>query len=111
MLESGPFRFRKPLLRDVCDVFRQSSGIFLIHCEVVHAEDFELEDRLTESVPHYIVYNAGTRVLFLYPEVIITPAAHGGAPWSGSGHRMKDACINGWYGGSGGGVACGVGMN
>ena len=71
MLESGPFRFRKPLLRDVCDVFRQSSGIFLIHCEVVHAEDFELEDRLTESVPHYIVYNAGTRVLFLYPEVLV----------------------------------------
>ena len=30
------------------------------------------------------------------------PAAHGGAPWSGSGH-----CIDGWYGG---GVACGVGM-
>ena len=67
MLESGPFRLRKLLLRDVCDVFRQSSGIFLIHCGVVHAEDFELEDRLTESVPHYIVYNAGTRVLFLYP--------------------------------------------
>ena len=71
MLESGPFRLRKLLLRDVCDVFRQSSGIFLIHCEVVHAEDFELEDRLTESVPHYIVYNAGTRVLFLYPEVLV----------------------------------------
>ena len=71
MLASGPFRFRKPLLRDVCDVFRQSYGIFLIHCEVVHAEDFELEDRLTESVPHYIVYNAGTRVLFLYPEVLV----------------------------------------
>ena len=31
-------------------------------------------------------------------------AAHGGAPWSGSGH-----CIDGWYG-DGGGVACGVGM-
>ena len=75
MLESGPFRFRKPLLRDVCDVFRQSSGIFLIHCEVVHAEDFELEDRLTESVPHYIVYNAGTRVLFLYPEVLVIKGA------------------------------------
>ena len=55
MLASGPFRLRKPLLRDVCDVFRQSSGIFLLHCEVVHAEDFEVEDRLTESVPHYIV--------------------------------------------------------
>ena len=55
MLESGPFRLRKLLLRDICDVFRQSSGIFLIHCSVVHAEDFELEDRLTESVPHYIV--------------------------------------------------------
>ena len=71
MLESGPFRLRKLLLRDICDVFRQSSGIFLIHCGVVHAEDFELEDRLTESVPHYIVYNAGTRVLFLYPEVLV----------------------------------------
>ena len=69
MLESGPFRLRKLLLRDVCDVFRQSSGIFLIHCEVVHAEDFDVED--CESVPHYIVYNAGTRVLFLYPEVLV----------------------------------------
>ena len=71
MLASGPFRLRKPLLADVCDVFRQSYGIFLIHCEVVHAEDFEVEDGLTESVPHYIVYNAGTRVLFLYPEVLV----------------------------------------
>ena len=72
MLESGPFRLRKLLLRDICDVFRQSSGIFLIHCEVVHAEDYELEDdQHTESVPHYIVYNAGTRVLFLYPEVLV----------------------------------------
>ena len=71
MLASGPFRLRKLLLADVCEVFRQSSGIFLIHCEVVHAEDFDVEDRLTESVPHYIVYNAGTRVLFLYPEVLV----------------------------------------
>ena len=69
MLASGPFRLRKPLLADVCDVFRQSLGIFLIHCEVVHAEDFDVED--CESVPHYIVYNAGTRVLFLYPEVLV----------------------------------------
>lgn len=53
----------------MADVFHQPSGVYLIHCGVTHAEDYDWE--FAETVPHLIVFNAGTRVLFMYPEVVV----------------------------------------
>ena len=50
-------------------VFRKSAGIFFISAAVFHAEDVDFDG--AESIKHYIVYNAGTRVLYLYPEVLV----------------------------------------
>ena len=50
-------------------VFLQTRGIYLIHAYVTHEEDYEWDD--VELIDHLIVYNAGTRVLFLYPEVVV----------------------------------------
>lgn len=52
------------------DVFHKASGIFVIYTDHYTAEDMENPD-IAEGVGHYIVYNAGTRVLFLNPEVIV----------------------------------------
>lgn len=49
------------------DVFRKKEGVYLIHSYYFHKEDVDFPH--AEPVHHYIVYNAGTRVLFLYPEV------------------------------------------
>lgn len=49
------------------DVFNMTSGIFIVHTYYFHAEDVGFKE--AEPVHHYAVYNAGTRVLFLHPEV------------------------------------------
>lgn len=48
------------------------SGVYIIHVNYYHPED--IEDARegaagVEGIPHYLVYNAETRVLFTYPEV------------------------------------------
>ena len=47
----------------------QTAGIYLIHTEVTHPEDWDFE--YAELIDHYVAYNAGTRVLYLYPEVVV----------------------------------------
>ena len=62
MLASGPFRLRKPLLNDVWDLpppLRGRARRGLRTGGSAHGV----------GAPLHIVYNAGTRVLFLYPEV------------------------------------------
>ena len=54
----------------VLDVFNQSFGIYVIHCFHYNAEDIDYPDE-AESIPHYICYNAATRLLQLYPEVCV----------------------------------------
>jgi hypothetical protein len=51
----------------VAHVFLETTGCFIIHSLHYHVEDMGVYG--TESIAHYIVYNADTRVLFLYPEV------------------------------------------
>jgi hypothetical protein len=51
-------------------VFHKQSGIYIIHANHYSVEDMENTD-LIEGIGHYIVYNAGTRVLFLNPEVVV----------------------------------------
>ncbi|KAL1527146.1 hypothetical protein AB1Y20_015828 [Prymnesium parvum] len=51
------------------DVFLKTEGVYIIHSNYFHPEDVDFDD--AEAIPHYIVYNAGTRVLFLYPEVVV----------------------------------------
>ena len=66
---ASAFSLRRPLVPHIDDIFNLQSGVFVIHCAVTHKEDYDWE--FAETVPHYIVYNAGTRVLFLYPEVVV----------------------------------------
>lgn len=49
------------------DVFKKKEGVYIIHSLYFHQEDVGFSH--AEPIHHYIVYNAGTRVLFLYPEV------------------------------------------
>ena len=58
---------RAGLLCLVWQCFEANEGIFMIDCLHYHIEDIDYAD--SEGIPHYIVYNAATRVLFLYPEV------------------------------------------
>jgi hypothetical protein len=51
----------------VAHVFQETTGCFMVHCLHYHVEDMGVHG--TQSIAHYIVYNADTRVLFLYPEV------------------------------------------
>ena len=71
MLSESPFHLYKPFFwkDDYGAVFLQPDGVFIIHCAVTHKEDYDWG--CADTVPHYIVYNAGTRVLFLYPEVVV----------------------------------------
>jgi hypothetical protein len=55
----------------VADIFKATTGIFMIHCMHFHKED--MGEYGAESIAHYVVYNADTRVLFLYPEVRRVP--------------------------------------
>lgn len=49
------------------DVFKMTDGIYIIHSYYYHPEDVDVEG--AEAINHYITYNAGTRMLFLFPEV------------------------------------------
>lgn len=49
------------------DVFKMTDGIYIIHSYYYHPEDEDVDD--AEAINHYITYNAGTRMLFLFPEV------------------------------------------
>lgn len=53
------------------DVFNFDQGVYVIHAFWFIAEVCDLPyDQLGgEAVDHYVVYNAGRRVLFIYPEV------------------------------------------
>ena len=55
------------------DVFTLTAGIYVIHAfyfQAENASDFDEEEpRATEAIQHYVVYNAGTRVLNLLSEV------------------------------------------
>ena len=53
--------------RRAIDVFTMKDGIYIIHTLYFHPEDVEYDD--AELIHHYVTYNAGTRTLFLYPEV------------------------------------------
>ena len=67
----GDFKLRKEGIDfgEVTEVFTQTSGVYLLSADVTHAEDADCE--YAELIPHYVVYNAGTRVLFLNPEVVV----------------------------------------
>ena len=55
-------------METVLDVFAQSFGTYVIHCFHFNDEDIDFPQE-AESIPHYICYNAATRLLQLYPEV------------------------------------------
>ena len=44
--------------------------MYAIHCFHYHEEDIEFADQ-AEAINHYICYNADTRVMTLYPEVVV----------------------------------------
>lgn len=54
------------------DVFRMTAGVFAISVSIYHEEDMGIEG--AEPIGHYVAYNAGTRALFLYPEVQLAHA-------------------------------------
>lgn len=58
-------------LRSSADVFSFEEGVYVIHAYWFIAEVCGLprEEVEGEQVDHYIVYNAGRRVLYIYPEV------------------------------------------
>lgn len=63
-------------LESVRDLFCRTSGVFIISVEMYREEDMEAAelgewDTLPDDakIEHYITYNAGTRLLQLYPEV------------------------------------------
>lgn len=67
------FRLRKldyDIMR-IPDIFKCPDGIYLIHCFHYHWEDIDYHEEGVEKIPHYIVYNAGTRVLYTNPEVLV----------------------------------------
>ena len=66
------FVLRRPV-RDllVAHIFLATTGCFVIHCLYYHVED--MNEFGAQSIPHYIVYNADTRALFLYPQVHLMP--------------------------------------
>lgn len=51
------------------DVFKMTDGIYIIHSYYYHPEDEDVD--YAEAINHYVTYNAGTRMLFLFPEVSI----------------------------------------
>ena len=71
MIQHTGFRLQKPKQAGLTtpDVFLQNSGVYLISTAVTHKEDWDCE--YADGVPHYVVYNAGTRVLFANPEVLV----------------------------------------
>ena len=69
------FELRKPLhskqLTCIHDVFKLTFGMFLIFCHIYHPEDIDVTEYEVEGVPHYIVWNATSRLLQLYPETLV----------------------------------------
>ena len=64
----------------VADLFRRISGVFIIFVDIFRLEDMEtpFEELGSDAkIPHYIAYNAGTRLLQLYPTVSHTHFACG----------------------------------
>ena len=62
------FYLGRPLLKieNVLDVFTRSFGTFAIHSWHYHDLDIDHEEA---GIPHYLLYNATTRLLQCYPEV------------------------------------------
>ena len=62
------FHLGRPLviIESVLDVFTRKFGTFAIHAWHYHAEDIEHQE---VGIPHYLLYNATTRLLQCYPEV------------------------------------------
>ena len=60
----------KTSIASQADVFKQTRGVFVMHINHYHEEDIDAS-RYAEAIPHYITYNAGTRLLQTYPEVLI----------------------------------------
>jgi hypothetical protein len=58
----------RPVIR-TSDVFRLTFGTFALHGWVYHAED--ILTNIEAGIPHYAMYNATTRLLYLYPESIV----------------------------------------
>lgn len=54
----------------VGDVLRFDRGIFGFHVLYYHPEDVGYFD-ISEGIDHYASYNAGTRLLQLYPETLV----------------------------------------
>jgi hypothetical protein len=67
----SPFELRKVSFASALDVFRAREGVYIIHTEVTDREDCDVPHDETETIPHYVVFNAGTRVLFCLPEVVV----------------------------------------
>ena len=62
------FHLGRPLLKieNVLDVFTRTFGTFAIHGWHYHDLDIEHEEA---GIPHYLLYNATSRLLQCYPEV------------------------------------------
>ena len=71
LLGNSPFELRKVSFASAGDVFRAREGVYIIHTEVTDREDCDVPHDETETIPHYVVFNAGTRVLFCLPEVVV----------------------------------------
>ena len=52
------------------DLFTQKIGVFAIQCAHYHAEDIDYPDE-SEGIPHYIMLNAGTGLMYTYPEMLV----------------------------------------
>ena len=59
-----------PMVTVVQDLFVERSGVFAIHCEHYHEEDIDYPEQ-SEGIPHYVMLNAGTGVLYTYPETLV----------------------------------------
>lgn len=76
------FILKKPPSRIVSveDVMlREQSGVFAIDCMHYDAEDMQYVKEGTtqeevEGIPHYVMFNAGTSVLYTYPEALVITA-------------------------------------
>ena len=71
LTRNSPFRLRKTCFPSALDLFRARDGVYIIHTEVTDKEDCDVPHEHTETIPHYVVFNAGTRVLFCLPEVVV----------------------------------------
>lgn len=74
MLSHTAFKLMKvPNVTACTDVFKQPSGVYIIHCRWYHHEEWDWEH--AEGIDHYVTYNAGTRLLQMYPEAMVLDQA------------------------------------